>query len=159
MVKEDWAQFAVTFEFPTWAHDTTPCFLCDAGGGPDGTWRETEGISMFSSPWHAKTFEMYDAACRACESHVHIKTTDDLQVFVGHVHTSRRRERGGQITTTDVPALGIAKNLRVESSPTCWSSLKLEEFAASLPPAGVHITLWNPSAETLASPPQPLVWH
>ena len=93
---------------------------------------------------------MYDAACRACESHVHIKTTDELQEFLGRVHTSRRRERGGQITTTDIPALGIAKNLRVESSPTRWSFLKLEEFAASFPLAGVRMTLWNPSAETLA---------
>ena len=99
---------------------------------------------------------MYDAACRACESHVRIKTTDDWQVFLEHVHTSRRRERGGQITTTDIPALGIAKNLRVDSSPTCRSSLKLEEFAASFPPAGVDITLWNPSAETLARHRNPL---
>ena len=156
MVKGDWAGFAVTFGFPTGAHHANPCFLCDASGGPDGTWRETEGVSMFSSPWHAKTFEMYDAACRACESHVRIKTTDDWQVFLGHVHTSRRRERGGQITTTDIPALGIAKNLRVDSSPTCRSSLKLEEFAASFPPAGVDITLWNPSAETLARHRNPL---
>ena len=109
-----------------------------------------------SSPWHAKTFEMYDAACRACESHVRIKTTDDWQVFLGHVHTIRRQERGGQIATTDIPALGIAKNLRVESPPTCWSSLKLEEFAASFPPAGVHITSWNPSADTLARHRNPL---
>ena len=87
---------------------------------------------MFSSPWHAKTFEMFDAACRATESHVHIKPTDDLYVFLVHVHTSRRRERGGQITTTDIPALGIAKNLRVESSLTCWSSLKLEELRSAM---------------------------
>ena len=103
-----------------------------------------------------KTFEMYDAACRACESHVHLRTADDLQLFFGHVLASRRRERGGQITTTDIPALGIAKNLRVESPPTSCSSLKLEEFAARFPPAGVHITLWNPSAETLARPRNPL---
>ena len=51
-----------------------------------------------------------------CESHVHLRTTDDLKMFWEHVHTSRRRERGEQITTTNVPALGIAKNLRVESS-------------------------------------------
>ena len=59
MVKGDWAEFAVTF-----GYHTNPCFLCDASGGPDGTWRDTEGISMFSSPWHAKTFEMHDAAWR-----------------------------------------------------------------------------------------------
>ena len=52
---------------------------------------------------------------QVCESHVHLKTTDDLKLFLGHVHTSRRRERGEQITTTNIPALGFAKNLRVES--------------------------------------------
>ena len=51
-----------------------------------------------------------------CESHVHHKKTDDLKLFLGHVHTSRRGERREQITTTDIPALGIAKNLRVEST-------------------------------------------
>ena len=51
-----------------------------------------------------------------CESHVHLKTTDELKLFLGHVHTSRRRERGEQITTTDIPAPAIAKNLRVELS-------------------------------------------
>ena len=102
MVKGDWAEFGVSFGFPSWAHHANPCFLCYASGGPDGTWRETEGVSMFSSPWHAKTDEMYDAACRACENHVLIKTAGDLQLFLGHVH-SPRRERTGQITTTDIP--------------------------------------------------------
>ena len=107
-----WAEFAVTFGVQTWAHHANPCFLCDASGGPDGTWRETEGVSMFSSLWHAN---------------------DDLQVLLEHVHTRQRRERGGQTLP-----------LSVESSSTCWSSLMFEGFA------GVHITLWNPSAETLA---------
>ena len=63
MVIRDWAEFTVTFGFPTGAHHANPCFLRDVSGGPDGTWRKTEGVSLFSSPWHAKTFEMYDAAC------------------------------------------------------------------------------------------------
>ena len=54
------------------------------------------------------------------------------QVFLGHVHTSRRRERRGQIRTTDIPALGIAKSQRLESSPTCWSSQQIGRVRSKL---------------------------
>ena len=65
-----------------------------------------------------------------CESHVHLKTNDDLKLFLGHVHTSRRLERGEQIATTDIPALGIATKLRVESS---WRRGARSGFVSRLP--------------------------
>ena len=86
-----------------------------------------------------------------CESHVHLKTTDELKLILGHVHTSGRRERGEQITTTDIPALAIAKNLRVESSRGRGPALfGLVTLAPSLLPTLFPQCLW--SRKTVARP-------
>ena len=86
---------------------------------------------------------MYDAACSV--GHAHIKTADDLLVFLEHVHTSGHRERGEQITTTDVPALGIAKNL-------VWIRRKRFGVASNWKGSqhALFARLWNSSADTLA---------
>ena len=96
---------------------------------------------------------MCEAACRACERHVRLHAADDLQLFLEHLQTGRRRERsGGHVTTSDIPILGLP----VESPQTCWSSLKLEDSAANVPAAGVDVTLWNSSGNTLARHRSPL---
>ena len=92
---------------------------------------------------------MYDFACRACESHLHIKTADDLQVFLGHVHASRRRERGGQVTTTEIPTLGIAKNLR-GVVPDVLEFLQGGRVRNKLFPPVFTSRCGTPSADTLA---------
>ena len=150
MVKGDWAEFGVSFGFSSWAHHANPCFLCCASGGPEGTWRETEGVSMFSSPWHAKTYEMYDAACRACEKPRAYQNSRRFAIVLG---ARPQSTSGAQRTDHDDrhSTLSVSPRICVSSRQlTCWSSLELEEFAASFPPAGVRITLWNPSADTLA---------
>ena len=154
MVKGDWAEFAVTFGFPTWAQHTNPCFLCDASGGPDGTWRETEGISMFSSPWHAKTFEMYDAACRACESHVHIKNdrrfasvlgATCIQVGVGSAE-DRSRRRTFPLSVS--PRICVWSRPRRSGVPSSWKSSQqaflplVFTSRGGIPP----LKLWLPTA-------------
>ena len=137
MVKEAWAEFAVTSGSRLGPTTRTLVFSEMQVVG-----QTAHGARQKASPWspHLGTPRLSRDVRRRLQSmrkaHVHIKTRDDLQVFLENVHTSRRRERGGQITTTDIPALGIAQNLREESSPTFWNSLKLEEFAASFPPDG-----------------------
>ena len=122
----------------------TCVFLRDASVGSVGTWRETEGVSMFSSPWHARLSRCTMPLARHAKATCISKQSKICNCF-GHLHTGRRRARR---TDHDDGHSRCRCRQETASSPTCWSSLKLEESAS--------VTVWNPSADTLARHRNPL---
>ena len=93
MVKADWAEYAHTMAYRSWAHHEHPCFLCDAKGGPGGNLHTYEGWSTTGMPFAPKTARVYDDACRALERTVTIPSLLVLHDFVGRLEFDQKKGR------------------------------------------------------------------
>ena len=113
---------------------------------------------MFSSPWHAKTYEMYDAACRACEKPLAYQNS---QRFASVLGARPQSTSGAQRTDHDDrhSTLSVAPRICVSSRPrrvgvlSSWKSSQqvfLPLVFASrcgIPP----LTLWLATATTCSA--------
>ena len=90
MVKADWAEYAHTMAYRSWAHHEHPCFLCDAKGGPGGNLHTYEGWSTTGMPFAPKTARVYDDACRAQEQTRTITSLLVLHDFLGRLEFDKQ---------------------------------------------------------------------
>ena len=64
VMKGDWAEFQVTFGFPTFSSLYSPCPLCFA---PKEMFVLRDGFSVVNFPYALKTFRDYNQFCDSCE--------------------------------------------------------------------------------------------
>ena len=154
MVKGDWAEFAHTLGFYQWNHNAHPCFLCHARGGGAGVQPEEMitfcgNVSVLSLPWRLKDGADYDAACRACETMIHIPDAPTLNSIIAALDMVRctRKWQGGRMLTRSFPALGLVQGMRLEPSDGVHDVYSIDEFIRSFPEEGLTLTFWNPACE------------
>lgn len=115
-LKGDWAEFALTLGFPTWAHNAHPCLFCACT-------REQlfdfSGVSPVSFPYALRDAAGYDAACSAAERQVVIPDRGVHAALARALFYDKRADGArGRALTLDFPALGLARGDRLEPSAT-----------------------------------------
>ena len=68
-IKGDWAEYAHTLGFASWASVLYPCLLCLC---EKINWTEVRGVSLLRQPWPEIGPIEYESACSACEVKVTI---------------------------------------------------------------------------------------
>eukprot|EP00969_Alexandrium_andersonii_P172900 7643099-Alexandrium_andersonii.AAC.1 len=116
VLKGDWAEYASSLGFPTWASNSDPCPHRRA------TSAEMHLLSNYSSvsmPRATKTMDEYEAACDMCEKQVVIQP-NDLSLLRASLEYDKRKSAyaaRGRALTQPLPHLGLAAHDRVEPSP------------------------------------------
>ena len=114
-VKGDWMEFATTLGFPTWSSALSPCMMCKA---PLSEAYSITGMSVLGTPWGAKDYAWYDAACKKCEKHVVLDEEAYRSVRASLFYDKRKHGARGRALAVDVPELGLQAGDRLEPSAT-----------------------------------------
>eukprot|EP00974_Lingulodinium_polyedra_P029610 2853052-Lingulodinium_polyedra.AAC.1 len=155
MVKGDWAEFAHTLGFPTWANHGNPCFACRCAGGPGGNFANFLGTSPLSVPFPLNDMASYNAACARCEKWVRVPDDAVLQRLLGILEYDKRRSGGkGRCAARDMPELGIVKGMRLEPFAGLRDVAHLD--TAVVPPGGLDLLFWDRTRETSVKRRNPL---
>ena len=112
-IKEDWAEYANTLGFPTWASLQNPCPMCRS---TLASVYDLGGVSVLSLPWPQKTYADYVAACNLCEVWVDV-SDDDWRMIRASLAYDKRNSKGssrGRALQADYPSLGLIKGDRLE---------------------------------------------
>jgi hypothetical protein len=145
LFKGDWAEFAGTMGFRSWAHHGHPCFRCCATGGPHGTIKVVEGISVVDLPWAKKTQESFEQACQACEFKIIVADATDLAVITGQLKYDKRRTGSfGRALVNDIHRFGLNKGDRLEPSHTAPDVANID-IRSDFP---FELTFWRVANET-----------
>ena len=116
--KGDWAEFATTLGFRSWAHHTHPCHRCFATGGEGGNMRNFEGLTARARPHAAKTLTHCENACAAREIWVEVPNAEVLANLVANLkYDKRKRGAQGRALLNDIGLLGLRKGDRLNPSP------------------------------------------
>ena len=146
LFKGDWAEFAGTLGFRSWAHHGHPCFRCFATGGPVGTIKQSAGLSAIEEPWATKTMTAYEQACSACEVKVQVNNRLDMNLVVGNLQYDKRRAGScGRALIADVPRFRLCKGDRLEPSISV-PDIAAVELCTDYP---IELTFWRVANESL----------
>ena len=106
-VKGDWAEYCVTFGFPTWQSFWKPCLYCSC---TKKTMFDFAHVCAGGHSWgeHKNT---YDDACKACEIEINVDSEDVRALIVDHgaLKFDKRKKGNGLVIQVDVPALKLKK--------------------------------------------------
>ncbi len=150
MVKGDWAEFAQTFGFASWASTLAPCMACKCTAT---TMYDVTRVSLLSLPWSSVTSADYDLACSACERHVVVSAPQHRTLRAILRYDKRRSGAGGRALLDDFPALGLLKGDRLEPTPS------LPDIGAfdSITTFPCPLLFWRKANETRARRRNPLL--
>ena len=148
-VRGDWAEFSHTLGFPTWKHMEYPCLWCRCDKDSMYAWEDLKELEL---PWEATEDGAYEAACRRCEVHVTIPTTEQRDKIASLLFYDKRAQGSrGRSLSGNIPALRLQRGDRLEPCP---GLLDVGEFESLDAPASV--VFWRPSLETIAKHRNPL---
>lgn len=88
LLKGDWAEFCLSFGFPTWSSTKDPCMFCCS---PKSQLSKIAGLSAFSFPHALKTNVGYADACEAAEKWV-VLTREEHASIVPHLSYDKRKD-------------------------------------------------------------------
>ena len=156
--KGDWAEYALSLGFPTWAQHANPCPKCHASGGPSGSWGDVASLSPVSTPWKAKTLEEYFDACAEHEIVVLVSSRRDLlrlcsNMEFGLAHSGGRYVTGGPFVVGGVELRDgdrLEPNMEVPDIGAVETCLFLIVVCDS--PSGDSPRLSRPTIGTLSFP-------
>lgn len=142
-VKGDWAEYAHTLGMPSWASALHPCPWCrctKASMSQDAT------LTALNFPWPLKTHRDYDAACRAAEVAVVIRTVADRRLLVACLEYDARKDGArGRRVTENLNRFGLQAGDRLE--PTVeMPDVSLLDKTKSFP---IHLTFWRRTDQTV----------
>ena len=148
-IRGDWAEFSHTLGFPTWKHMEYPCLWCRCDRDSMYAWGDLREPEL---PWEATDDGAYEAACRRCEVHVTIPTTEQRDKVASLLFYDKRAQGSrGRSLSGNIPALRLQRGDRLEPCP---GLLDVGEFESLDAPASV--VFWRPSLETIARHRNPL---
>lgn len=162
MVKGDWMEYAVTMGFNMWNHKTNPCFICCAKSSssdapPEERMDCIDHISPIGTAWPLKDDKSYDAACRQCETQVHIQDVSTFTRLIASLRADRRKTGShGRTLVQDFPSLGLRQGMRLEPSADHPDIYGVDEFIEAWPIDGVSLVFWDPTREDGARHRNPL---
>ena len=149
-LKGDWAEFAYTWGFPSWASAQHPCLLCHC---TKANMHLLEGYSPLGMPCAETTQEEYEAACRACELEVLVPDQATLEELRASLEDDRRPDGArGRGLLRDLPRLGLLKGDRLEPSLVLPDVCLVDNWQGAC-----RLTFWRRSNETLARHRNPLL--
>lgn len=147
-VKGDWAEYATTLGFPSWADTVRPCFACNAA---PQTLQAT--LKMDQRPWRQNAEEDYFVACDRCEL---VVVVPDQTMFVSLRACMRYDKRKGGVRglslKEDFPALQLRIGDRLDPTgnlPDVGDFFDLASFPTEL-------VFWRTSRESLSRHRNPL---
>jgi hypothetical protein len=150
-VKGDWAEFAHSLGFPSWASALFPCLFCAATKEELYKFR---GCNPFDFPFQLFTHNLYLAACAACETVVYLTSEQCRGMLLASLAYDKRTSRNssfGRALTNDIPELGLEKGDRLEPNS---SLCDVGSLATVVLP--IYIIFWRPSAQTKSKHRNPL---
>ena len=150
--KCDWAEFCLTFGFPTWSHKLRPCLFCSA------TLKQlydTVGLTLESFPFQENSDADYDAACSACEIWTEIPDEATHKHILAHLQYSKKPTRKGRCLTRALPDLRPPLNEgdRLEPSGSLQDIGLGFDMLVSFP---AIVLFWRVCLETIATHRNPL---
>jgi hypothetical protein len=153
LFKGDWAEFAGTMGFRSWAHHGHPCFRCFATGGPVGTIKQSGGLSAVDEPWAKKTMTVYEQACEACEVKVTVNSRQEMSHIVGNLQYDKRRVgSSGRALISDVLRFHLCKGDRLEPSASV-PDVAAVELCTDYP---IELTFWRVANESMTRHRSPI---
>ena len=149
-IRGDWAEYAHTFAFPTWASYLHPCFICNCSRDELG---DVGDVSVVTPPRPEKTHEDYNAACVACEHWVMITSAEQHAILVGTLFFDRRSQGSrGYALQRPIPELGLLAGDRLEPNENLWDIALFDEIHVF----PVWVQFWRPANQTHALHRNPL---
>ncbi len=114
-IKGDWAEFAHSLGFPSWATNLFPCLFCKC---TRDTMYNFLNISMAELPWDEHEPEEYEEACQTCEIEIIIPNKEAIVKIREHLEFDKRQDGfAGRALMKDVPHFGLLVGDRLEPSP------------------------------------------
>ena len=149
-LKGDWAEYASTLGFPSWADNLRPCFGCNISRD-DLTLHE--GVGPLQSPWRNNEEGDYNDACQRCERTVALDASAHQSIIDAGLQYDKRRDGSkGRRLLEHVPRLGLCAGDRLEPSVLLPNVAKFESLNAF----PVLVSFWRCSNETMARHRNPL---
>ena len=106
-IKGDWAEYAHTLGFPTWASALCPCLLCWCNRE---NMYDARGLSPSTERWELATHADYHAACVACEREVTIvDQAQHREVRLALFDDKRPSGSKGRALLRDIPCVGFTE--------------------------------------------------
>lgn len=150
MIKGDWAEYAHTIGFPTWADLVAPCINCKSL--PENLY-EDSSCGIMDSPWELTEQKDYDQACDLCEIDCHLESRADLEVVLAGLRYDKRASGArGRALNINIPRMGLVIGDRLEPSRTLTdisAFAEIQEFPCT-------VVFWRRSRETRTRHRNPL---
>ena len=150
--KADWAEFATSLGFTTWASRLYPCYMCHCDRDELTTVEPEHAASL---PWSRNTGADYEAACRACEITVVIPDRDTHARIAAALEFDRRN-KGARGRALQVPVewgnVALRVGDRLEPSRDLESTFEFD----SLRVFPKRVTFWRRANETYTLHRNPL---
>ena len=154
MLKGDWAEFANTLGFPSWASNLFPCIFCHA---TKDVMLDFVGESLRKPKFKDVTQEDYDEAVQTCEQKRRITKLQHSQIRAALRYDKRKTTNSGRgrCLAVDLPELQLKKGDRLEpsiSTPdigTGFDQMPLESFP-------LEVVFWRLSVESITRHSNPL---
>ena len=141
-IKGDWAEYASTFGFPSWASISRPCIFCATS---KEEMFDVAGLSPISFPHRENTDLDYDEAAKRCEIHVEMSAVLHREILPYLRFDKRKDGSRGLALTKDFPSAGLLADDRLEPSAALPDIGKFEELS-SFP---TRVTFWRMSRQSL----------
>ena len=149
-LKSDMMEYVTTLGYPSWK-SASPCPLCFCTPANMG---DLAGISPVDVPWRTKTYEDYDAACRACEVWVEVTNADLFMTLRGSLEYDKRRTGNrGRCLQQDLRELGLKKGDRLQPGGSLHDVGDIDVWD---PESACRLLFWRRSEETFVRNRNPL---
>jgi len=149
-IKGDWAEYAHTFGFPTWAAKWFPCIFCNCN---KLNMLALQSVSMASLPWDEHEPSDYYEACRNCEVVVIVPDQRGIMDIRKELEWDKRQNGfRGRALMGDVPKYNLIKGDRLEPSKMLIDITDFDNI--SVFPTILHF--WRTTKETITLHRNPL---
>lgn len=149
MIRGDWAEYALSFGFPTWASKDFPCIWCKT---PRDKLTDTVGVTALRMPCERVTPEEYQKSCEQAEIWVTIDKRQHAKLLSILKYDKRAQGTKGRSLTADFEELSLVKWDRLEPHAGLMDTAKFDDLV-SFP---ARVLFWRRSEETRARRRNPL---
>ena len=144
LIKGDLHELCVSWGFPSTA-SLDPCIFCNV---TNRDFLAVVGMSPHNTSFRKKTFEDYNQACAKCEIWVTM-SWGNFQIVRSHLIYYTQDRVLGRGLSSDVPALGLLKNDRLEPSATFPDVATIDKYNRGESDE-ICLLFWRRSFETHA---------
>ena len=148
-IKGDWAEFAMTLGFASWATKLFPCPFCKA---TYDDMYDFKGFDALHAKWPPVTIDDIERATSACEVRVRLTRESHARVVAALRYDRRKEGARGRALIVPLPELGLKAGDRLEPSATLLDVGCFDDLT-SFPTV---VVFWRRRAETRVRHRNPL---